>query len=101
MAEWYLYMVRTRTRSLYTGITTDVDRRMKEHRDGNGKGAKFLRGKGPLKLVFQTRVGSKSLALKLEYRIKRLTHLQKERLIVSCDDSALPGVFEDISLNRK
>ncbi len=85
MSDWYLYMLKTQANSLYTGITTDVDRRMKEHQDGSGKGAKCLRGKGPLKLVFHTRVGDRSLASKMECKIKSLTRIQKERLIVSGD----------------
>ena len=83
VAQWSLYMVRTAEGSLYTGVTTDVERRFAEHenRDKKNKGAKALRGKGPLELVFKILVGGRSDALKLEYRIKQLTRTDKERLI--------------------
>ena len=74
--RWFLYLVRTEDDKLYTGITTDVERRFHQHQ--SGKGAKALRGKGELKLAFY---GEHSLALRLEYRIKQLTKRQKERLV--------------------
>ncbi|MGK3192158.1 GIY-YIG nuclease family protein [Enterobacter soli] len=77
--SWFLYLVRTADNALYTGITTDVERRFVEHQ--TGKGAKALRGKGELRLAFSAHVGNRSLALRLEYRIKQLTKRQKERLV--------------------
>ncbi|WP_395300847.1 GIY-YIG nuclease family protein [Enterobacter sp. ECC-175] len=76
---WFLYLVRTADNSLYTGITTDVARRFLQHQ--TGKGAKALRGKGELQLAFSAPAGDKSMALRLEYRIKQLTKRQKERLV--------------------
>ncbi|WES67855.1 GIY-YIG nuclease family protein [Superficieibacter sp. HKU1] len=76
---WYLYLIRTENNALYTGITTDVARRFTQHQ--TGKGAKALRGKGELMLAFSEEVGERSLALRLEYRIKQLTKRQKERLV--------------------
>ncbi|WP_194207073.1 GIY-YIG nuclease family protein [Superficieibacter sp. 1612_C1] len=76
---WYLYLIRTQKNALYTGITTDVARRFVQHQ--TGKGAKALRGKGELTLAFSEEVGERSLALRLEYRIKQLTKRQKERLV--------------------
>ncbi|MCI1899353.1 MAG: GIY-YIG nuclease family protein [Enterobacter sp.] len=76
---WFVYLVRTTHNALYTGITTDVARRFVEHQ--TGKGAKALRGKGELTLAFSAPVGERSLALKMEYRIKQLTKRQKERLV--------------------
>ncbi|MGY6027713.1 GIY-YIG nuclease family protein [Phytobacter sp. AG2a] len=84
MTPWFLYLIRTPDNRLYTGITLDVPRRFIQHQ--NGKGAKALRGKGELSLVFSAPVGDKSLALRAEYRIKQLTKRQKERL-VSGEDS--------------
>ncbi|WP_434997936.1 GIY-YIG nuclease family protein [Pectobacterium brasiliense] len=78
-SHWYLYILRTVAGTLYTGITTDVGRRLNQHQ--TGKGAKALRGKGELTLVFHCRVGDRSDALKLEYRIKQLSKNQKERLV--------------------
>ncbi|MCE9513863.1 GIY-YIG nuclease family protein, partial [Escherichia coli] len=69
----------TADNALYTGITTDVARRYRQHQ--TGKGAKALRGKGELTLAFAAQVGDRSLALRIEYRIKQLTKRQKERLV--------------------
>lgn len=79
MTPWYLYLIRTADNALYTGITTDVARRYKQHQ--TGKGAKALRGKGELTLAFAAQVGDRSLALRIEYRIKQLTKRQKECLV--------------------
>jgi putative endonuclease len=78
-AEWSLYLVRCRNGSLYTGITTDVERRFEEHCAGTG--AKYLRGKAPLTLEFQCRIGDRGDALRLEYLVKRLGKEQKEALL--------------------
>lgn len=78
---WWLYMVRMADGRLYTGISTDVVRRFSQH--VNGKGARALRGKGPLTLVWQQEVGAHSVALKLEYRLKRWRKARKEALINS------------------
>lgn len=83
MSEWYLYMVRCRDGSLYTGVATDVDRRLSQHRDGTG--SRYLRGRGPLQLVFQRKVGDRSRALRLETRVKGLSHAGKERLLMDQD----------------
>ncbi len=79
MEDWYLYLVRCRDGSLYTGITTDVPRRMKAHR--HNLGAKYLRGRGPLMLVFQEKIGAKRRAFQLERAIKRLPKSKKEKLV--------------------
>ncbi|QCR34965.1 GIY-YIG nuclease family protein [Nissabacter sp. SGAir0207] len=76
---WHLYILRTAAGQLYTGITTDVARRLAQHQ--SGKGAKSLRGKGPLILEFHCLAGDRSAALKAEYRIKQLHRQQKERLV--------------------
>jgi len=74
-------MIRCRKGVLYTGITTDVDRRFDEHRSAGPKAAKYLKGRGPLHLVFRADVGDHRAALRLEYRIKHLRKAQKETLI--------------------
>lgn len=76
---WHLYIIRTVNQTLYTGITVDIARRFQQHQ--MNKGAKHLMGKGPLSLVYQVEIGDKSTALKLEYRIKQLTKVKKERLV--------------------
>jgi len=79
VTEWYLYLVRCRGGSLYTGIATDVERRLAEHRAG--KGAKYLRGRGRLKLVYKQRIGNRGAALKIERRVKKWPKDKKERLV--------------------
>ena len=79
MHDWYVYIVRCRDGSLYTGIATDVERRIADHLAN--KGAKYLRGRGPLKLVFKKQVGKKGRALKVEHKVKRLPRNEKEALI--------------------
>ena len=75
-----LYIVRCADGSLYTGIATDVERRLGEHRSGT-RGAKYLRGKGPLELVFSESMGDRSHASQAEFCVKRLDKGQKEELI--------------------
>ena len=81
MPEWSVYLIRCRDGTLYTGIATDVCRRVEEHQQGDGKGAKYLRGRGPLQLVLEKAVGEKGLALRVERRIKKLSKARKEALI--------------------
>ncbi|GHD52012.1 putative endonuclease [Marinobacter persicus] len=78
---WYLYLVRTAGGSLYTGITTDVQRRFAEHQAGAPKGARSLRGKGPLTLAFQAPAGDRGQASRLEWRVKRWPRARKEALV--------------------
>lgn len=66
---------------MYTGIATDVSRRLDEHARKGGRGAKSLRARGPLELAYQTRVGTRSLALKVERCVKGLSKKQKEELV--------------------
>lgn len=79
--RWYVYLLRCGNGALYTGITTDVSRRLAEHREAKGKGAKYLRGKEPLHLVFKKVIGAKGLALSVEGCIKKLSKARKETLI--------------------
>ncbi|MCB1648765.1 MAG: GIY-YIG nuclease family protein [Pseudomonadales bacterium] len=74
-------MIRCRNGSLYTGISTDVARRFREHEAGGRQAARYLRGKGPLELVYQTSAGDRSQATKLERRVKALPREVKEGLV--------------------
>ena len=76
---WYLYILRCKDDSLYTGITTDVEKRLEAHRAG--KGAKYTRGRGPLELVYKEECADHSDALKRELEIKRLPREEKLKLI--------------------
>jgi len=81
MAEWYVYIIRCGDGSLYTGITTNVDRRFSEHQASGPKAARYLKGRGPLQLAFTVDAPDRGTALRLEHRIKRLPRAQKEILI--------------------
>lgn len=85
MKNWWIYIIRCRDNSLYTGISNDVDKRFQTHQESSERSAKYLRGKGPLELVFKKEIGNKSLATKVENRIKRLKKSQKEALILDPD----------------
>ena len=77
--RWHLYILRCKDGSLYTGITTDVEKRLQQHQAG--KGAKYTRGRGPLELVYREESGSHSEALKRELEIKALPREKKLELI--------------------
>ena len=82
--EWSLYLLCCADGALYTGIATDVERRFAEH--VSGRGAKSLRGRGPLKLVYQVHIGDRSSSLSIEHRIKKLDKPEKERLVREAPD---------------
>ncbi|EEI87365.1 GIY-YIG catalytic domain protein [Anaerococcus lactolyticus ATCC 51172] len=75
----FVYIVRCEDGSLYTGYTTDVKERLITH--NSGKGAKYTRSRLPVSLVYYKRVDSKSMGLRLEARIKKLTKKEKEALV--------------------
>ncbi len=75
----FVYILRCVDNSLYTGYTTDVEKRLEVH--NSGKGAKYTRARLPVKLVYCRRVDSKSIGLKLESRIKKLSKNKKEALV--------------------
>lgn len=77
--NWYLYMLRCGDGTLYTGITTDVEKRLAAHR--TGRGAKYTRGRLPLELVYREICPDHSAALKRELEVKKLTRQQKEALL--------------------
>jgi putative endonuclease len=75
-----LYILRCADDTLYTGIAIDVENRLEEHRSGK-RGAKYLRGRSPFKLVFQRVVGDRGIAQRIEYQVKRLDKKHKLDLI--------------------
>lgn len=77
---WYVYIIRTLRDRLYTGITTDIERRWAAHVSGK-TGAKFLRSDKPAQLVMVEVASDRSSASKREAQIKRLTRQQKLLLI--------------------
>ncbi|MBM7623937.1 GIY-YIG nuclease family protein [Sporohalobacter salinus] len=75
----YVYILRCADKTLYTGYTTDLDRRVKEH--NQGKGAKYTRGRRPVELVYNEEYDTRSKAQKKEYEIKEYTRQKKLSLI--------------------
>lgn len=82
-SDWMVYVVRCADGTLYTGIAREVVRRIEEHNSSDMRGARYTRTRRPVALVYQEAAESRSVASKRERQIKRLTKLQKERLIVS------------------
>ncbi|MDQ8195483.1 GIY-YIG nuclease family protein [Coraliomargarita sp. SDUM461004] len=80
---WSVYIIRCADGTFYTGISTDVGRRFMEHSMGSPKSAKYLRGRTPLKLIYQRAIGTRSEATIEECRIKGLTKAQKIRLVAN------------------
>lgn len=77
--NWTVYILECADRSLYTGITNNLDRRLAEHQAG--KGAKYTRGRGPLKLVYREACRNRSTATKRELEIKAMSRVEKLALI--------------------
>ncbi|MCK5783017.1 MAG: GIY-YIG nuclease family protein [Desulfobacterales bacterium] len=80
-APWAVYILRNEKNALYTGITTDIKRRLNEHTSKSLKGAKFTRACKTLDLVYHCEIGERGPALTVESKIKRLKKDQKERIV--------------------
>lgn len=80
-AEHYTYMLECSDGTFYTGYTTDIDRRVTEHNNGNG--AKYTTGRTPVRLVYQEAHETKSAAMSREHEIKSYSRSQKEALITA------------------
>ena len=87
MSEWTVYILRCKDNSLYTGITTDVERRLEEHNNNNQLGARYTRARRPVVLVYQERLASRSEAARREAQIKQLSRAEKELLVSSISDN--------------
>ena len=77
--EWLIYIVRCSDNSLYTGITTDIKRRLDQH--NKGKGAAYTRSRRPVKLIYQEAFEDRSSVSRREAEIKKLTRKEKELLV--------------------
>lgn len=82
---WYIYIVECPDKTLYTGITTHIDKRIKAHNSAN-EGAKYTRGRRPVKIVYLSEIKNRSDSLKEEARIKKLSKKEKLKLILSGSD---------------
>jgi putative endonuclease len=80
--KWYVYIVECSDGSYYTGITKDTNRRVLEH-NYSFKAAKYTRSRRPVKILFKKEVDNKSKALKMEYKIKKLSKKMKIKLVRS------------------
>lgn len=76
---WKLYILRCDDDTLYTGVTTDVERRFAEHQAG--KASRYTRGRLPVTLVYQEQAATRSAALRREAAVKRMTRREKIRLV--------------------
>lgn len=83
MKDWFVYIVRCRDGSLYTGITTDLERRMEEHNSGAAAAA-YTRSRRPVSLVYHERVKTRSAAARREARIKHMEKRYKE-IMIACE----------------
>ena len=77
--DWLLYMLECSDNSIYTGITNNLEERLKTHQSGNG--AKYLRGRLPIKLVYKENLINRSEATKREIYIKKMSKKEKKNLI--------------------
>lgn len=77
---WFVYILECSDKTLYTGITTDIEKRLAQHNDGND-GAKYTRVRRPVKCVYSESKKNRSEASKREYVIKKLTRAEKFKLI--------------------
>ena len=78
--SWFVYMVRCSDNTLYTGITTDLERRVNEH-NSTGKGARYTRSRQPVTLVYREETHSRASAASREYQIKKLNPIAKQKLL--------------------
>lgn len=86
--EWQVYMILCSDNSLYTGITTDSERRFRQHKEGNG--AKYFRGRDPVDVVYLENGHTRSTAVKREAAIKALSRAEKAVLAgLACNETAL------------
>lgn len=79
-SPWFVYIIQNEKGHYYTGITTDLKRRFKEHSESK-KGAKFFRSGAPVDMVFSKKFLNRSLASKFEAAVKKLTRNEKIDLI--------------------
>ena len=80
---WFVYIIESESGSFYTGVTTDINKRFRQHSQQIKGGAKFFRGNPPSLLIYLQEAKSRSEAQQLEAKIKKLSRKQKELLIFS------------------
>ena len=80
---WKVYILQCADKTLYTGITTDIERRVEEHNSDNKKGARYTRVRRPVSLVYQESCENRSDASTREYQLKKLPRSKKLRLVLN------------------
>lgn len=82
MSQWYVYMLRCSDGTYYSGVTTDLERRIKEHNGEGaaGKGAKYTKARRPVRLAYSEPVTDRSTAQKREHALRQMTRAEKEKL---------------------
>jgi|GEM_PF-470856 len=80
-SSWFVYLLRCADNSLYAGITTDIERRVKEHNDDNKRAAKYTRARRPVALAYMEKAEDKKCAAQREYRLRKLNKPAKEALV--------------------
>ena len=98
---YYTYILLCADGSLYTGMTADIKRRIKEHCSGGARAAKYTRSHKPEKLAALWETSSASLACRLEYRIKQLPAAKKRQLTENNDFSVFGGEIEEAEYRRE
>ena len=88
-SNWCVYIIRCSDDSLYTGITTDVEGRFRQHL--TGRGARYFRGRSPVAVVYREDGHSRSSASRTEARIKKMRRQEKDSLIARGGDPAFGG----------
>ena len=87
--QWYVYILRCADDSLYTGISNDLERRVKQHNSTTGQGARYTRARQPVSLVYQEPASDRATASQREYAIKQLTRRDKLQLIQQAKNALL------------
>jgi len=80
-AHWFVYMLHCADGSLYTGVTTDLERRLREHNEDNRLGARYTRARRPVQLAWHEQLADRSGALRREIEVKRLPRRHKLALV--------------------
>jgi len=81
--DWFVYILHCGNDALYTGVTTDVQRRIKEHKQNGRRSARFTRAFAPVELAYSCHVGTKNLAYRIEYCIKQLPRPKKAIIVAN------------------
>ncbi len=97
MSEWTIYIIKCADGTFYTGITNDLDKRLKAH--DAGLGAKYTKSRGPVKLAYTETAPDRSAASKREYSIKKLSRTEKLVLIANTSTNISTNTSANTSEN--